>query len=211
MRKKVTTFDNVIRELEQMKKAPEKVIKRTLSDFRQRGPGWISTEVTKKYNIKKAEVNEGVRVKGNTVDSITIIYKGRVLAPVHFSMNPKAPKQSYTLKAMFKKGDRKTLGKVKKLTKKQKQNIGRNFTHQGKKTSRSSPIMLMSTGNKKIDGVNFIPFQRQSQKRNDLKAIKTLSVPQMVSNKKVEENIQEAVNEKLGKRFDHYVDMYFKD
>ena len=65
--------------------------------------------------------------------------------------------------------------------------------------------MLMSTG-----GTNYIPFQRQSQNRKDLKAIKTLSMPQMVTNEKVEKNIADAINEKLGSLFDHYVEQYFK-
>ena len=69
---------------------------------------------------------------------------------------------------------------------------------------------LMHTGNRKQGGVNYIPFQRQSQNRKDIKAIKTLSMPQMVSNQEVEKDIYEAINEKLGKRFDHYVDTYLK-
>lgn len=35
-------------------------------------------------------------------------------------------------------------------------------------------------------------------------------MPQMVTNEKVEKNIADAINEKLGSRFDHYVEQYFK-
>lgn len=214
-------YDNVLKELEQMRKASKKVVASTIKDFKQRAPSWVAQEVVKKYNIKKADITPdksgsykdkagSIRAEGETIDSVALIYRGRTLTPVHFGMTPKAPKQSYTLKAQVKKNEKKTWGKVKKLTKKQRANIGRNFTHQGRQNSKSSPIMLMHTGNRKQGGVNYIPFQRQSQNRKDIKAIKTLSMPQMVSNQEVEKDIYKAINEKLGKRFDHYADTYLK-
>lgn len=212
-------IDDVIAEIEQMKKAPEKVVKRTVADFKKRAPSWVAQEVVKHYNIKKAEITpaktEGaakaagtVKVEGKTLDGVQLIYRGRVLTPTHFGMTPKAPKQSYTLKAQVKKGEKKTLGQVKKLTKKQRKNIGKNFTQQGTRNSPKSPIMLMGTGNTKVDGTNYIPFQRQSQNRKDIKAIKTVSMPQMVSNPQVDEDIRKAINDKLGKRFNHYCEQY---
>lgn len=216
---KSTNFEDVYRELDQMRKAPKKVVDRTIKDFRQRAPSWVSQEVVKEYNIKKSEISPAkggsnekkagsVQTKGETIASAALVYKGRVLTPTHFGMTPKAPKQSYTLKAQVIKGEKKTWSKVKKLSKKQRKNIGRNFTHQSTKTSSKSPIMLMHTGNKQPGGTNYIPFQRQSKNRNDLKAVKTLSMPQMVSNEKVEKNIANAINENLGKRFEHYCELY---
>ena len=49
-----TNFNQVYKELGQMQKAPEKVIKRTIADFKRRAPSWIAQEVVKEYNIKKA-------------------------------------------------------------------------------------------------------------------------------------------------------------
>ena len=206
---KIKNLKDVKKQLDKMQKAPKKVQEMTAKDFKKRAPGWVSDEVRKEYNIKKADVKP-IRVKGDTLSTVTIVYKGKLLTPVHFSMTPKAPNpgRGYTLKATIKKGDRKTLGQVKKLSKKQRQNIGRNFTHQSTRSSSKSPIMLMHTGNKKAGGTNYIPFQRQSQRRNDLKAIKTLSIPQMVSNPKVEENIQAAISEKLGERLTHHFERY---
>lgn len=216
-------YDNVLKELEQMQKASKKVVASTIKDFKQRAPSWVAQEVVKKYNIKKADITPdksgsykdkagSISAEGETIDSVALIYRGRTLTPVHFGMTPKSPPdgKGYTLKAQVKKGEKKTWGKVKKLTKKQRANIGRNFTHQGTQNSKSSPIMLMHTGNRKQGGVNYIPFQRQSQNRKDIKAIKTLSMPQMVSNQEVEKDIYKAISEKLGKRFDHYVDTYLK-
>lgn len=204
------------KDLEHMKKAPKKVVERTLNDFRKRAPGWVADDVRKVYNIKKSEITiakkgkaaGSIKAVGETIGSVGIVYKGRLLTPVHFSMSPAAPKQTYTLKAQFMKGQKKTLGKVKKLTKKQRANVARNLNKQGTQSSKKSPIMLMHTGNTKVDGVNYIPFQRVSKNRKDVKVIKTLSVPQMVTNPRVETAIYYDINEKLGKRFDHYVDMY---
>lgn len=97
------------------------------------------------------------------------------------------------------------LGKVKKLTKKQKKNIGKNFRKQGKQNSGASPIMLLHTGNRQEGGTNYIPFQRMSQRRSDLKAIKTVSMPQMVSNDVVKENIEKTLSTEMGKRIDHHM------
>ena len=214
------TYQQTIKELEKMQKAPKKVIDRTVKDFKQRGPSWVAQEVVKFYNIKKSEITPAktgkaskgsagtIKAAGDTINSMTLVYRGRVLTPVRFSMTPKAPKASYTLKAQIKKGEKKTLGKVKKLTKKQRKNIGKNFTQQGTQNSNKSPVMLMHTGNKQEDGTNYIPFQRQSKDRNDIKAIKTISMPQMISNPKVEKEIYAAIGDKLGKRFDHYTEQY---
>ena len=219
-----TNFDKIYKELEKMQKAPKKVIDRTIKDFKQRAPSWVAQEVVKEYNIKKNEITPAggrkklkagetkVHTRGKTLATTALVYEGRLLTPVHFSMSPKAPKQSYTLKAQVLKGERKTLGKTKKLTKKQRKNIGRNFTHQSTRTSHESPIMLMPTGNKQEGGTDYIPFQRKGYRdeRPKLHVIKTISMPQMVQNPKVDEGIYKAINEELGKRFNHYVDLYFK-
>ena len=213
------TYTQTVKALEKMKTAPGKVVHATINDFKKRGPGWIATEVTQHYGIKKNDIKPTVknsksagtiRAAGRTVSTVRIIYKGRVLTPVRFGMTPKTPRASYTLKAEITKGGKKTLGKVKKLTKKQRQNVGRNFTRQGKKSSNKSPVMLMSTGNAQAGGTNFIPFQRVSRKRNDIKAIKTLSVPQMVSNPQVEKDIYNKLSKEIGKRFEHYTERYLK-
>lgn len=216
---KTISIEETCKELQKMQKAPRKVIDSTIRDFKKRAPSWIAQEVVKEYNIKKTEITPSknnnetkpagfIKAYGETIDSASITYSGRLLTPVHFSMTPKVPKQTYTLKAQIKKGEKKTLGKVKKLTKKQRKNIGRNFTRQGTRTSTKSPIMLMHTGNKQSGGTNYIPFQRKGKERNKLEVIKTVSVPQMIENKKVEEGIKNAINEKLGKRFNHYVEHY---
>lgn len=202
----IRDYTGLKKKLAEMKEAPEKVLKAVTSDAVKRVPPWIAAEVAKQYGVKKAEVNSGslgkMQIKGNRVDNLRIIYTGRVLTPTHFGMSPKAPgKNAYTLKATIIKGQRATLGKVKKLTKKQRQLLARNFRREGTRSSPHSPVMLMPTGTK------YIPFQRKSPNRKDVEAIKTLSLPQMVSGR-ASDGITKAINAGLEKRLDHYVKRY---
>ena len=209
----IKDYNVLKKKLDEMRKAPAAVMKNMMSDVRKRVPGWVAAEVAKEYGIKKKEVMPGtgkagtVSVKGDNVQTAKIVYSGRVLTPSHFSMSPTAPKPDggYTLKATIIKGQRTTLGKVKKLTKKQRAELGKNFRRAGAQRSTHSPIMLMHTGNAKEGGANYIPFQRKSTDRKDVEAIKTLSLPQMVSSNRTSANINKAINDGLGKRLDHYM------
>ena len=172
--------------------------------------------MAKEYGIKKGDIT-GQKIGrvtpiGNSLKEVRIVYTGRVLTPSHFNMSPKAPTPGggYTLKASIVKGQRATLGKVKKLTKKQRAALAKNFTGTGSRQSDHSPIMLMHTGNTQEGGTDYIPFQRKSVNRNDIEAIKTVSLPQMVSSKRTEEGIQRAIAEGIEKRLEHYMNRYMK-
>ena len=211
----IKNYKALRKQIEDMKKAPQKVLTALTSDAKKRATGWVATEVTKAYGVKKTEITGGelgsIKVTGDNLGEVKIIYKGRVLTPTHFGMSPTAPKAnrgSYTLKATIIKGQRAELGKVKKLTKKQRAALGKNFTRSGERKSDHSPVMLMHTGNAQAGGTNYIPFQRKSTDRKDIKAIKTLSLPQMVSSDRTNEGIQAAINEGLGKRLDHHMRRY---
>ena len=205
----VKKYKALRKQIDDMKKAPRKVISSLTAEAKKRAPGWVATEVSKVYGVKKSEITGkkigSVKVQGNSIEQVKIVYQGRVLTPTHFSMSPKAPKPgggSYTLKASIIKGERTTLGKVKKLTKKQRAALAKNFTRSGTKTSDHSPVMLMPTGS------TYIPFQRKSANRKDVQAVKTVSLPQMVSSERTEKGIQTAINEGIGKRLDHYIGRY---
>lgn len=201
------------RQLKALEKAPQKVINSTIGDMKKRVPSWIAAEVSQEYGIKKAEVTGQkvgkVKVLGSRMENIAITYTGRVLTPTHFSMSPTVPKAgSYTLKATIVKGQRSTMGKVKKLTKKQRAALGKNFRGEGTRSSDHSPIMLMHTGAKSAEGTQYIPFQRKSKNRSDVEAIKTISLPQMVSSERTAPNIQKVISENLEKRLYHYMERY---
>lgn len=204
----IRDYDALKKQLDDMKKAPKAVMTHLTADARKRVPGWVATEVAKTYGVKKGEITSGalgsVKVTGESFDKIKITYTGRVLTPTHFGMTPKVPKAggSYTLKASIIRGKRSTLGSVKKLTKKQRKELGKNFTRSGTQNSSHSPIMLMRTGG------TYIPFQRKSTNRKDVEAIKTLSMPQMVSSDRTHKDITDAIGDGLSKRLDHYMKRY---
>ena len=180
-------YDEIISEINAIEAKGKKVIQRTTADFKSRGPGWISQEVTKEYNIKKKDVNETkagvknkgtVKVKGVSIDALSIEYQGRVLTPTHFGMTPKArpEKGPYVVKAKVKKA--------------------------GSKKALSSNAFLAAAGG---EGTTQIPFQRSGSDRLPIEAIKTVSVPQMITNERVADNIQARINEELGKRLQHHM------
>ena len=206
---------SVKKEIDRLKKAPQKVLDDTARDFRDRMPGWIADEVTKIYGVKKSEIMDGtlgqIKVSGNGMES-SIKFSGRRLTPAHFGMTPTEPRKTYTLKASILKGEKKVLGKVKKMTKKQRAALAKNFTRSGTQSSQQSPIMLMHTGNTREGGINYIPFQRESPNRKDIHPVKTVSLPQMVSHDghTLKPEIAAAVWPKLEKRLDHYVERHMK-
>lgn len=211
-------YKDLVKQLEGLKSAPQKVIESTLSDVKARGPGWIASGITDRYGIKKTDITGGkvgklkIQYKGSM--ALRLKYSGRRLTPARFSMSPKSPKPnrgSYTLKATILKGNRKTIGKVKKLTKKQLTNIGRNFQHQGTRNSPQSPWMLQTTGNKKEGGIDYIPFQRRKQPGEFKDVMRTVSLPQMVTQGKdgdLQPEVEARFMEGLEKRMDHYAKRY---
>lgn len=201
----ISNYKKVIDDLQtQMGTAPRKVLESTMKDFKTRAPSWISQETRKIYGVGKSGI-EDPKVQGEGM-GVKLQYKGRMHTPLRFGMKPTSPPDgAYTLKATILKGSRATLGKTKKLTKKQKKNIGRNFTHQSTKTSKKSPIMLM-----RATGGQYLPFQRVSANRHDIKAVKVLSTAQMVYGKRTQPLVDKAINDKLGKRLAHYMDRYMR-
>lgn len=182
----------------------------TVKDMRSRAPGWVAQEVAQVYNIKKEEIKPTkikkngekpksagtVKVSGDTIEQFTITYTGHLLTPVHFDMTPKAPTpgKDYVLRMqVYKGGKKERIGRYKATRKR------------GGPYSEQSHNILMGTGNTKVNGVNWIPFQRMSKKRTDLKKFTTVSLPQMVDNEVVNENIYKRLNEETEKRLTHHM------
>lgn len=183
-----------------------KAITSTVKDVKARAPGWIAQEVTAVYNIKKGEITPSsggkpkkmagsIRITGETIEELTLTYKGRLLTPVHFGMTPKAPPKgkSYTLKVQVLKGSKKVLGRYK------------NTRTPGGHFSQRSHNILMGTGNTKEGGTNWIPFQRMSKTRTDIKKVTTISVPQMITSDRTNEAIMLRLNTETAKRLDHHM------
>lgn len=200
-------FNNLTKQINGKKKAAEKVLKALTADAKKRVPGWVAKEVTKVYGVKKTDITGGkvgrVTIKGDNIKNLKFVYTGRMLTHTHFGMTPTEPKPNrdpYTLKATILKGKKKTLGKVKKLTKKQTKALVNNLSGSGTKNSQKSPIMLM-----RANGGHYLPFQRVSAKRKDIKVKKAISLPQMVSNERTKPGIRKTMNTELQKRLEHHM------
>lgn len=192
----------IMKKLAQDQQAARKALKATTNDMRRRVPGKVADDVRTVYNIKKADIvpesknakkktkRAGkVYVQGSTVSEMQIVYRGRTLTPVHFGMTPKAPpkrtagkkRRRVAIKATIKKGQKKVL---------------------------HPQAFLGSTGASNPDKVSYIPFVRETSKRYPIRPIKTLSVPQMVDNRKVRALINRDVNDLLRQRLQHNVRRY---
>ena len=197
---KVTGLDKIAKQLERNRVQAENVITRTVSDLRSRVPGWVAAEVTADYNIKKSDVQPAkkdksgkwkktagsVRVKGETIATVQIVYEGRPLTPVHFAMKPKKPpkgtrgkkRKRVPITAEIKRGQRKEL----------------------------HPDAFLGTNH----GGGYIPFRRTTKRRYPIESIKTVSLPQMVESETVYPNITQRINSELQKRLDHNLKQYFE-
>ncbi len=221
------------KQFDRLEKNAEKAVNHTVKDFKSKAPGWVSWEVRQTYGIKdqeirpKTEAGKARKVKyagnvyasGDTLETVTLTYRGRVLTPTHFDMRPKEfDKTYYTISAEIKDGVRKKIGGRKALTKKQKQNIGRNFTKQGKRHARREPIILVHTGAKGEDKVSHIPMR--IKKNGKFEKFLTVSLPQMVGerlpdgtvkgNKKVRDRIDKKIAAEMEERLQHNVERFMK-
>lgn len=205
---RVQNLQKLLDQVEAIDEKGRAAVKSTIKDVKARAPGWIASEVTQVFNIKKSEITPAgrsakprkmagsVQIRGETIDDLTIVYEGRMLTPVHFGMTPKSPPQgkSYTLKMQVVKGQKKTIGRYK------------NKRTPGGPYSERSHNILMGTGSAKADGVGYIPFQRMSKARLDLKKFTTISMPQMITSELTKDKIMEKLNEETGKRLEHNLD-----
>lgn len=189
-------MDRLAQRLAQNAEQAKKALTATGNDMKSRVPGWVGTEVTGVYNIKKSEITPkkaggkpkkmagNIRVSGTTVSSVTIEYSGRLLTPIHFGMRPKAltggkgRRKRKPITAEIKRGQRKAL----------------------------SPDAFLGSNK----GGGYIPFRRTTAKAYPIKSIKTVSLPQMVDNPNVRGNLNEKINTELSKRLEHNVRRFLK-
>lgn len=199
--------------LEKMEAQSETVVKRTVSDFKSRAPAWVSAAVAEEYAIKKAEVKGAmtgvkkgigkIKVAGVTVDEISLVYSGRLLTPTHFKMKPSTPPKKRANETRLIPGQNikseSPVGDVAIVAPLAPYQVTAEIK-KGKRVTFPGQVFL---GTNK--GAGYIPFQRVSEDREDVESIKTVSVPQMITNEKVGEEIQKKIDEGLGKRLEHHL------
>lgn len=193
---KVPNFAKLVGSLKALNKDVDKAISRTISDCKTRAPAQVTKAVTAVYGIKSGEVTAAgktakgsaktvgsIKVKGVAVDSVQLTYTGRLLTPTHFSMTPKKRPEAgkkYKVKAAVFKGQKKVLG---------------------------SGVFLAPSGSA---GTIEIPFKRTTKKRYPIEAVKTVSIPQMITNEKVAADIKVRMDDLLTTRLQHNVDRLTK-
>lgn len=142
--------------------------------------------IPKEYAIKAKEVKAtfagGIKrpTKSNLEASLTST--GHTLSLAHFPHTPSTPSsKKYKVRATIKKGVRKTIN------------------------SNPKPF-VMSTGAKTSDKTQYNIFRREGKQRMPIKVLRTLSIPQMITNEKLTDQIQEFATEKMNERLQHEIE-----
>jgi hypothetical protein len=142
--------------------------------------------IPKTYAIKASEVKKsfkgGIKKPSKTNLSASLTSKGHTLSIAHFPHTPSTPQG--------KKGKIKV--KIKKTD--------------GSKEVKTKPkAFLASTGALSEDKIQYNVFRREGKARLPIVVLRTLSIPQMITNEGVAEQIQKIATEKLGERLEHEI------
>ena len=187
------------------------VMRRTVSDVKKRGVPIVRENILKVYGLQPRDLKDKSAViiatkqeGGGDQLNVGIVIKGRLLTARRFGMTPTkaggfkklGKKERFIAKLKGEgSGEFRTMQKVRKPY-----DITVEIFKGHKKTYKSSPTtryFLQTPPN----GTKPIPWQASAG--GDLKAITTLSVPQMVGNKDVNSKILNEVNALYKKRFTH--------
>ncbi|MGF7431091.1 phage tail protein [Thermoanaerobacterium thermosaccharolyticum] len=150
----------------------------------------IGRLVTQEYAIKVSDVKKTMtKYKASKTNLYAkIISKGHTLSLAHFPFSPKKPMTG---------GKRRKAKAVKVKIKRQ----------EGYKTIKTNPLpFVASTGARSADKTQFNVFKREGSSRLPIKVLRTLSIPQMITNVNVSDQIQKLAQEKLMERIQHEIE-----
>lgn len=197
---KVDMLEDVKTVWKKMKAEQKKKMGLVMRDLRRDVPAIVANAVSKKFNLKTSEmkppavkisVNKSgqrykskkaveVRVDGEDLDSMSIVYRGRRLTVQRFNMNPKNP-----AKFTGRPGRRKRVKKEVKYS-----------------VYRGSPSRARMDGHRtfvaNVRGLNQAVYAKDGNRDIDVIAT-TYSVPDMVDNKGVRKVIHKGINETVSK------------
>ncbi len=195
----------------------KKAVDYTIKDIKSRAPGWIAAEVSSVYNIKKSEIIPAkteerknrnavsVYASGNTLETVSIVYRGRNLTPIHFAMSPKMPPTG--------KGSRTRI--LKSGEKKRKRYAisfevikGSRHKLRGKSDLQRPPFLAPNMGKdrrKPGEEPVYIAFQRKGASKTDMYSVRTVSVPQMLGNSHVKNKVDSKLFNETKKRLDNHL------
>lgn len=195
----------VVKALGKIQQQAEKDLQGAIRDVRREATKKIADEVAQNYNVKKSEITAGKIVRSKVTakaGSIEIKYTGRLLTPTHFKgYSPKKP-SALTEKSVVipgqgisfkgKPGQFATVRIRKPYKVKAEIKKGNKITF-----SQGTFVAPAAKGSQ-----TYIPFQRSGEGRKAVEALKTLSVPQMVTNDEVAKSILEHLSGSVSKGLD---------
>ncbi len=204
-------------------KVGQETVSYTVKDIKSRAPGWIADETSAVYNIKKSEITPArteeskskkavsVYTSGTTLETVAIVYTGRRLTPIHFSMSPKKPRRQRTgdKKAVPGKGidfhgAGSAVGMV-SVFKEYKIGYevikGRRLEATGKREWSRPFLAPVKKGSDK-----YIVYQRKGDNRTKMYSTRTVSVPQMIEAKRVYDKVEKRIMEAATQRLQHHLD-----
>lgn len=202
---------DIVKKLQKLEHGGEVAIKRTVSDFTSRAPGWVSKGIREHYGVDTAAIKDAatkpkrgrtsIRVAGITVDGATLEYKGRTLTPTHFKMSPRAQPTARQKKQLRIPGQAiaTTKDSPVAMVAPPKPYTVKATIIKGQRVSLGGGTFL-TAGN----GGATLPFQKAGEGRTPIEAVRTLSVPQMIDGL-AHDTIEQTISEKLGERFQHHV------
>ena len=204
--------DKLAQKLAKLDSGAETAIKRTVSDFTARAPAWVSKGIRQHYGVDTAAISEAgpttrrgassIHVAGVSVDSASLKYKGRTLTPTHFNMSPKSRPTAQQSKHIKVPGQIIAGSPVAMVRPPRKYTVKASII-KGSRVSISDAIIAPGKG-----GIN-LPFQTSGDNGRALEAVRTLSVPQMISGK-AKDTIEELIGSNLEKRFEHHIQQAMK-
>lgn len=211
----VKNLEEVLSGLDQRKAYVAKAVNSTCREFKTRAPGWISKAVTAEYTIKAGDVrgafsrarNVGaISLGGVRLDDIRLEYSGRVLTFSHFRYTPKRPPALAKKRALIP-GQATSAGRPVVWASTRRKKAISVEVHKGQKktlTGRYPTTPFIAS----MKGSPMMPFQRRNDSRSSAVSLRTVSVPQMIMNENVANDINERIGTELAKRLEHHLERY---
>lgn len=188
---KLSDMKKIKERMKEFEDDSKKAVRLTISDLKKKAPVVVRKQVAAVYQFPQNQIRPGavkkskdgtktevkqaatIRAKGDTIANFKLIYTGRRLTPLHFSMTPKtkpAKSRKYKIRLQILRGKR--------------------FQLHGKYFKHGLPFLAPAGKG----STTLIPFQRMGDRRMPVTAIHTTSVPQMIDYPKV----KKAIGEELG-------------
>jgi hypothetical protein len=181
----VTPLNKLAKELKGFEKEIPGAVSSALNRTIQHVYTKVGSIVVENYAVKSSDVkatmksNVSKATKGKL--SASILSRGHTLSFAHFPYSPKKPGTGRYVKVKIKK-------------------------QSGyKEVKTPNRPFVAPTGARSEDKIQFNVFIREGKARKPIMPLRTLSIPQMITNKTTEEKITEVANNKLAERVDHEI------